>query len=64
MKKLSELNDALLLFSDKNNKLVTVGMLHEDIENGVEAQGKYHTVKTKNEGFTLVDEIEIDVVNQ
>lgn len=60
MRKLSEMNDGTLLYVENEDKLVTVGMVREYIDYGIDVDGKYYDVKYDGKDYVVADEIEID----
>lgn len=61
MKKLSELHELTLLFSERTDELVTAVTIREYIECGEEMTGDYHTIRLIGDGsFTLVEEVDVN----
>lgn len=61
MKKLSELNDGMLVFSERTDELLTADTIREYIECGEEMVGGYHTIRFIGGGsFNLVEEVDVN----
>jgi hypothetical protein len=61
MKKLSELYEGTLLFSERTDEVVLVGTVREYIECGEEMTGDYHTIRFIGGGsFNLVEKVDVN----
>jgi len=61
MRKLSELDSGMFLFSERTDELVTVGSVKKYLDCGEEDLGNYHTVRfIDGEGITLVNQVDIN----
>lgn len=65
MMKLSKLHDGVLIGDRDLKTVVTAGMMKDEVASGKQYEGKYFTlyINGSAQGFTIVEEVEIDVMH-
>ena len=65
MRKLSELYEGTLLYSENSDRVATARMLIDEIESGQPFDEKYHTIRFSHlkgsDEITFLEEVEVDV---
>ncbi|TCI26734.1 hypothetical protein EVJ32_04995 [Exiguobacterium sp. SH5S4] len=68
MKKLSELHEDTFLYNENSGRVLTAGILIDEIEAGQSFEGVHHTVRINRykgaDEIIFLEEVEIDVINQ